>query len=403
MPVIGAANAHAPSPAASSCCSAATSSSRRRRRKFGLPEVKRGLFAGGGGVFIGTRLPLAIALELTLTGDPIDADRAYALGLVNAVVPADEVLDAALGVRRAHRRQRPARAWPRPRSSCAWPSSTRPAPTARLARAAAASIFASEDAKEGRDRVRREARARSGRVADRAAPPSAASTAPPEVVAVEDVPSPPLEAGPGAGRRRGRGGELPRRAARGERVPDHGAAAVRPRQRVRRRRRRGRRRRRRTSPSATGSSAPASSARSPRRSCAGAASLTPIPDGVDAGARGRVRRGAPHRLPRAALGGRAPAGRGAGRARRRRRRRPGRGAARRRRSAPRSRRWRRRPRSSTSPASYGATHLIDHRAGDLRQALREALPGRRRRGRRPGGRRPGRARAAVRCTTAAGS
>jgi enoyl-CoA hydratase len=64
--------------------------------KVGLPEVKRGLFPGGGGVFIGTRLPLAIALELTLTGDPIDVDRAAALGLVNAVVPADRVLDVAL-------------------------------------------------------------------------------------------------------------------------------------------------------------------------------------------------------------------------------------------------------------------------------------------------------------------
>ncbi len=40
--------------------------------KFGLPEVKRGLFAAGGGVFISTRIPLAVALELTLTGDPID-------------------------------------------------------------------------------------------------------------------------------------------------------------------------------------------------------------------------------------------------------------------------------------------------------------------------------------------
>jgi enoyl-CoA hydratase/carnithine racemase len=63
---------------------------------FGLPEVKRGLFAAGGGVFISTRIPLAVALELTLTGDPIGADRALALGLVNIVVPAAEVMDAAL-------------------------------------------------------------------------------------------------------------------------------------------------------------------------------------------------------------------------------------------------------------------------------------------------------------------
>jgi len=60
--------------------------------KFGLPEVKRGLFAAGGGVFLGTRIPLAIALELTLTGDPIDPARAAALGLI------DEVVDAAVAL-----------------------------------------------------------------------------------------------------------------------------------------------------------------------------------------------------------------------------------------------------------------------------------------------------------------
>jgi enoyl-CoA hydratase len=65
---------------------------------FGLPEVKRGLFAAGGGVFIGTRIPLAVALELTLTGDPVDAGRALSLGLVNQVVPADQVLDAAVAM-----------------------------------------------------------------------------------------------------------------------------------------------------------------------------------------------------------------------------------------------------------------------------------------------------------------
>ena len=64
--------------------------------KVGLPEVKRGLFAAGGGTFIGTRMPLSLALELTLTGDPIDADRAGAVGLANAVVPAHEVLEVAL-------------------------------------------------------------------------------------------------------------------------------------------------------------------------------------------------------------------------------------------------------------------------------------------------------------------
>ena len=41
---------------------------------------------------------MAIALELALTGDPVDAERAYALGLVNKVVPADQVLPEAIAL-----------------------------------------------------------------------------------------------------------------------------------------------------------------------------------------------------------------------------------------------------------------------------------------------------------------
>src|SRR5580693_6568822 len=66
--------------------------------KFGVPEVKRGLFAAGGGVFVSTRIPLAIALELTLTGDLIDAQRALSLGLINQVVPPGDVLEAAVAL-----------------------------------------------------------------------------------------------------------------------------------------------------------------------------------------------------------------------------------------------------------------------------------------------------------------
>jgi enoyl-CoA hydratase/carnithine racemase len=64
--------------------------------EFGFPEVTRGLFPGGGGTALGTKLPLAIALELTLTGERVDARRAYEVGLVNAVVTPDEVLPTAL-------------------------------------------------------------------------------------------------------------------------------------------------------------------------------------------------------------------------------------------------------------------------------------------------------------------
>jgi crotonobetainyl-CoA hydratase len=64
---------------------------------FGLPEVKLGLFAGAGGVFrLPAQLPKKIAMELILTGEPISAQRALELGLVNRVVPRERVLEAAV-------------------------------------------------------------------------------------------------------------------------------------------------------------------------------------------------------------------------------------------------------------------------------------------------------------------
>ncbi len=66
--------------------------------EFGLPEVKRGLFPAGGGTFLGTRIPLGTALEMALTGDPVTAERAYSLGLVNALAPPDQVLETAVAL-----------------------------------------------------------------------------------------------------------------------------------------------------------------------------------------------------------------------------------------------------------------------------------------------------------------
>jgi enoyl-CoA hydratase len=66
--------------------------------KFGIPEVKRGLYPAGGGFTLPARIPLAIALELGLTGDLIDAGKAERLGLINRVVPAADVLGTALGL-----------------------------------------------------------------------------------------------------------------------------------------------------------------------------------------------------------------------------------------------------------------------------------------------------------------
>jgi enoyl-CoA hydratase len=66
--------------------------------RFGLPEVKRGLIAAGGGTLLGTRLPLSLALEVALTGELIDAARAERWGLVNRVVPAAQLLEATLAL-----------------------------------------------------------------------------------------------------------------------------------------------------------------------------------------------------------------------------------------------------------------------------------------------------------------
>jgi len=67
--------------------------------RFGIPEVQRGLMAAAGGLIrLPKRVPLAVALELAMTGDPIDAPRALALGLVNRVVAAGEVLDVACAI-----------------------------------------------------------------------------------------------------------------------------------------------------------------------------------------------------------------------------------------------------------------------------------------------------------------
>src|SRR3954453_19756254 len=116
--------------------------------QFGLPEVKRGLFAAGGGMFLSRRIPLAKALELTMTGDPTAGSEAAALGLINKVVPADKVVDEAvalaervaangpLGVQATKKLMRMAAVEP---ASDVW----------KLHNELQGKVFSSEDAKEG--------------------------------------------------------------------------------------------------------------------------------------------------------------------------------------------------------------------------------------------------------------
>jgi enoyl-CoA hydratase/carnithine racemase len=116
--------------------------------KLGLPEAKRGLFAAGGGMYLARRIPLAKALEMTMTGDPITPAEALALGLINAVAPPGEVVDRAvelagriagngpLGVQASKRLVRMAAFEPL-------------ADVRKVHAELQQSVFASEDAKEG--------------------------------------------------------------------------------------------------------------------------------------------------------------------------------------------------------------------------------------------------------------
>jgi enoyl-CoA hydratase len=65
--------------------------------KLGIPEVKRSLVAAGGALLRLPRvLPRTIAMELALTGDPIEAGRAFELGLVNRLAEPGQAVDRAL-------------------------------------------------------------------------------------------------------------------------------------------------------------------------------------------------------------------------------------------------------------------------------------------------------------------
>lgn len=64
--------------------------------RFAVMEPKRGLFAGGGStVRLPRQIPYALAMELLLTADMVDAERALTMGLVNRVVAADQLMDTA--------------------------------------------------------------------------------------------------------------------------------------------------------------------------------------------------------------------------------------------------------------------------------------------------------------------
>jgi enoyl-CoA hydratase/carnithine racemase len=75
---------------------------------FGLAEVKWAIIPGGGGTQrLPRAIPLGIAMEMILTGDPIDADTALRHGLVSRVVQPEELMNEALRIARAITRRGP--------------------------------------------------------------------------------------------------------------------------------------------------------------------------------------------------------------------------------------------------------------------------------------------------------
>jgi enoyl-CoA hydratase/carnithine racemase len=65
--------------------------------RFGVPEVKRSLIAAAGAMFrLPRKLPFNVAMELALTGDPIDAERAHHFGLVNRLCAPGTAVDVAM-------------------------------------------------------------------------------------------------------------------------------------------------------------------------------------------------------------------------------------------------------------------------------------------------------------------
>jgi enoyl-CoA hydratase len=67
--------------------------------KFGIPEVKRSLVAGAGGLLrLPKRLPYFVAMEMALTGDPLTAEVAHRHGLVNRLVEPGQALEGALAL-----------------------------------------------------------------------------------------------------------------------------------------------------------------------------------------------------------------------------------------------------------------------------------------------------------------
>lgn len=119
------------------------------RSAFGLAEVKRNLIAGAGGLF---RLPRAIgqavAMEVILTGEPLSAERAHSLGLVNRLVEPGKAVEAAMELALKICEAAPLAVYASRRVVLATPNNDDEA-LIKMTNAEFAKVIASEDTKEG--------------------------------------------------------------------------------------------------------------------------------------------------------------------------------------------------------------------------------------------------------------
>jgi enoyl-CoA hydratase len=117
--------------------------------RLGVPEVKRGLLAGAGGaMLLAQRIPRALALEMLLTGDPVDAARAAQIGLVNHVTAYGQALEKAIELAERIAANGPLALVDTKQIAAGgadWPADQRWDQMAALM----APVFASEDAREG--------------------------------------------------------------------------------------------------------------------------------------------------------------------------------------------------------------------------------------------------------------
>ena len=120
-----------------------------RGARLGIPEVKRSLVAAGGGLLRLPRvLPRNVAVELALTGEPLDAERAHELGLVNRLAEPGHALEAALELAKTIAANGPLALQATKRillESANWPESEFFARQGEIS----GPVFASEDAREG--------------------------------------------------------------------------------------------------------------------------------------------------------------------------------------------------------------------------------------------------------------